>query len=112
MAILTMLDICSDVVRAGVCVGRGDIHVQRPSWGVKGEMGVHPCHLTSICVHAASSLARFDITPDHRGHVTVVVHEARIEVWNFVGIGRVYMDEATREGIFLSYCPRISHDDN
>jgi hypothetical protein len=44
-------------------------------------------------------LTRFDVSPNHWCHVTLVVHEASVEVWSFIWVGRYDVSLATREGI-------------
>jgi hypothetical protein len=45
-------------------------------------------------------LTRFDVAPDHWCHVTLIVHEAGIEVWSFIWIRRHDVGLPTREWIF------------
>ena len=42
----------------------------------------------------------YDVAPHHWCHVSFVVHEPGIKVWDFVRIGRRDMSRATRERIF------------
>jgi len=44
-----MLNAGSDVVRTGVCLGRGKIHIQSSSWRVEGIEGVHASNFASVC---------------------------------------------------------------
>jgi len=72
---------------------------QSSSRRVIGEERMHRCDFTSIGVHAASSLTRLDVAPDHRCHVSLVVHEASVKVGCIVWRGRDDVSEAPREGI-------------
>lgn len=56
--------------------------------------------LASICIHAPGCLAGLDVAPDHRCHVTLVIHESSIEVRGFVRVGRHDVGAAARERIF------------
>jgi len=92
-----MLNASSDVVRAGVGVGRSEVHVKGTSRAVEGVERVHSCDLTSVRVHAPCGLTGLDVSPDctksamltdccrgwpltHGSHVSLVIHEASIEV--------------------------------
>lgn len=56
-----MLDARGDVVRAGVGLGCGEVHVESSCRAVVGVEGVHARHFTCIGVHAAGGLARLDV---------------------------------------------------
>lgn len=92
-----VLNTSSDVVRAGVGICRGKVHVQGASWAVIGIEWVHACDLASVRIHAPCRLTRLDVSPDctksawltchhrprrltHGCHVSLIVHEASIEV--------------------------------
>ena len=60
---------------------------------------MHRGDFTSIGVHAASGLARLDVAPDHRCHVSLIVHETRVEVGSIVWGGRDNMGEASGERV-------------
>jgi hypothetical protein len=78
----------SAIVGASVTygVGCGKVHVIGPRRTVKGVEWMHSLHFSSVCVHSAGSLAGLDVTPDHRSHVSLVVHKAGIEVGRFVRV--------------------------
>lgn len=97
----TDLDIGRDVVWAGIRVGGLEIQVLAASWRVVRVEGVHVDDLTSVCVHAAGSLTRLDVSPDHWCHVAAVVHEASVKVWSFIWVGAGDVGKATREWILL-----------
>lgn len=59
-----VLNASGDVVRAGICLGRLEIHVLGTSWRVEGIERMHSLDLTSVRVHTASGLTRLDVTPD------------------------------------------------
>ena len=92
-----MLNASSDVVGAGVGVGGGEVHVKGTSRAVVGIEWVHACDFTGVGVHAPCGFTRLDVSPDctksatlttycrgrrptHGCHVSLVVHEASIEV--------------------------------
>lgn len=100
---LTVLDTRSDVVRPSVRIGRREIEVKRTSWRVVREVRVHRRDFTSVRRHATSRLTGLDITPDQRRHIPLVVQETRVEVRVLIWIGRVDMDPATRERVFLQF---------
>ena len=66
--------------------------------------------LSSKCVHATSSLARFDVPPNHRRHVPLVIHKACIEIWCFVGIWRDNVRAAAAERVFqeVEHCKEFA----
>ena len=74
-----MLNAGGDVVRTGVCVRGLQIHVLRARGRVVVVVRVHTRHLTGVGIHAAGSLAGFDVSPDDGRHVELVVHEAGVE---------------------------------
>ena len=61
---------------------------------------MHPGDLPSIRIHPASCLTRFDVAPNHRRHITLIIHEARIEVWSFIGVWRDDMGRPARKRVF------------
>ena len=78
-------------------------------------MAYHVLDFTSVGVHAAGSLSGLDVSPDHRDHVSLIVHllmlvpfgslrsertyETTIKVGSVIRIGTLDVSEATREGI-------------
>lgn len=96
-----MLNTSRDVVRACISLRGRQIEIVGPGRRVISKVRVHVCHLTSVCAHASSRLTRFDVAPDHRSHVALVVHEAGIEVWRLIGIGGLDVSGAAREWVFL-----------
>jgi hypothetical protein len=76
-----------------------EMSYQSSSRRVVGEERVHRSDFTSIGVHTASSLARLDVAPDHRCHVSLVVHEASVKVGSIVWRGRDDVGEASGEWI-------------
>jgi hypothetical protein len=58
-----VLDASSDVVRAGVGVGGGKIHVKGASRAVESVEWVHACDLTGVRIHTSCSLTRLDVAP-------------------------------------------------
>jgi hypothetical protein len=80
-------------------IGGLEIHVVGTSGAVERVEGVHRLHLTSVSIHAARRLARLDVAPYHGCHVALVVHEASIEVWSIIGVGRGDVSRTTREWI-------------
>jgi hypothetical protein len=96
-----MLDTSSDVVGASVRIGSGEVHVKGASRAVVGVEWMHGCDLTGVRIHASCRLTRLDVAPDclelvrlthqyrvpaltHGCHVSLVVHEASIEVGRIV----------------------------
>ena len=67
---------------------------------MKDNARMHPSDLPSKRVHSASRLTRLDVAPNHRRHITLIIHETRIEVWSFVGVWGGDMGGATRERVF------------
>ena len=53
-----------------------------------------------IRIHATRGLARLDVAPYHGRHVTLIVHEARVEIGSVVWVCRRNMGAAAREWIF------------
>lgn len=96
----SMLDTGGQVACLGILVRGLEVQVLGLGGGVIGEEGVHIGDFSSVGIHATSGLARLDVTPDHGDHVTLVVHEARIEVRDGVGISRCDVSVPTREGVF------------
>lgn len=80
-------------------VGSSQVHIIGTSRAVEGVEGMHGLDLSSICVHAACSLARLDVAPDHGCHIALVIHETSVKVGSIVGVGADNMGRATREGI-------------
>lgn len=62
---------------------------------------MHAGYFACIGAHAAGGLARFDVAPDHWGHVALIVHEAGIEVGGIVRVGGPDVGEAAGERVFL-----------
>lgn len=92
-----MLDASGDVVGTCVGVGGGEVHVKGARRAVEGVEWVHACNLTGVRIHAPCRLTRLDVTPNytqsavltdcsrgrrltHGCHVSLVIHEASIEV--------------------------------
>lgn len=98
-----MLDIGTEVVRACIGIGRGNVQVERPSRRVVCEVRVHGGDFTSVCLHAPSGLTGLDVAPDHRRHIAWVVHETSIEVGSLIWIRRGDMDPTAREWVFLLF---------
>lgn len=118
----TVLDACGEVVGATVSLGVLKVQVFRAGGGVVAKESVARviCQqehegrgmkanddsrmlisdLSSIRIHTTSRLSGLDIAPDHGCHITLVVHEAGIEVWSFIGVGRDNVCAAAREGVF------------
>lgn len=101
-----MLDVSAEVERASVGIRGSKVQVEGTGRRVVGEVRVHSSDFTGVGSHAASSLTRLDVTPDHRSHITLVVHETGIEVGSLVWVGRLDVDPATREWIFLLICQK------
>lgn len=105
-----MLNASGDVVWAGICNCRLQIKVECARGGVIGEVRMHASYLASIRIHPASGLSRFDVAPNHGGHVALVIHKAGVEVCVFVWVGGFHMDESTRKRIFLKSPSNQSKD--
>ena len=71
---------------------------------------MHGLDFSSVGFHAASSLTRLDISPDHWGHVALVVHEAGVEVRCLVWVWRHNVRRSTREGVFqeVKHCEELA----
>lgn len=95
----TDLDVGGDVVWTGVGIGGFEVHVAGTSWRVVGEEWVLVGNLTCVGVHAAGSLTRLDVSPDHGCHITAVVHEASVEVWCLIWVGADDVSKSTREWV-------------
>lgn len=104
-----MLDTSAEVVFTSVRLGRSKVQVEGTSGGVVVEVRVHRSDLTGVRSHAASRLTGLDVTPDHRSHVALVAHKARVEVWVLVWVGRLDMDPSTREWVFLQINQYVSN---
>lgn len=59
----------------------------------------HVLDLSSIGVHAPGRLPRLDVTPHHGRHITLVVHEARVEVGRLVWVGTLDVGAAAGERV-------------
>lgn len=81
-------------------LGGLEVHVVGPRGGVVVEKWVHRRHLTRVGVHPARRLACLDVAPDHWGHVTLVAHEACVEVGRLVRVGGLDVSRAPAEGVF------------
>lgn len=68
------------------------------SVGTRGSY--HSLNFTSVRVHAAGRLTRLDVTPDHGNHITLIIHETRIEVGSLIWIRALDVGGSTRERIF------------
>lgn len=99
---LTVLNTSGNVVWARIGLCRRQVEVLRSSGRVKGKVWVHIRHLASVRAHASGCLAGLDVAPDHRSHVTLVVHEACVKVRNFIRIGGRDVSRATGEWVFLT----------
>lgn len=66
---------------------------------------MHGCDFAGVRLHPPGSLSRFDVAPDHRCHVTFVVHEARVEIRCLVRIGGDDVGLTTGEGV----CKEMEH---
>jgi hypothetical protein len=95
----SVLDTGGQVARKSVSVGSGKVEVEGTGWAVEGVEWVHGLHLTSIGIHAAGSLTRLDVSPNHRSHVTLVVHETSVEVGRLVWVRRHNVRGTTRERV-------------
>lgn len=110
------LDAGGQVVLASVGLGGGEVHVAGASRRVVLVEGVEALELAGVGVHAAGCLAGLDVSPDHGGHVTLVVpgkvlgggkggderehlHEASVKVWCLVWVGADNVGRATREWV-------------
>lgn len=94
-----VLDTRGQVTGKGVLVGGWQVQIPGAGRGVAREERVHIGDLSGVRVHAASGLARLDVTPDHGNHVALIVHEAGVEVGGVVRVGRGDVGGSTREGI-------------
>lgn len=56
--------------------------------------------LSSIRIHTTSRLSGLDVAPDHGCHITLVIHEASVEVWSLIRVRRDDVRTAAREGVF------------
>lgn len=97
----TMLDTSREMVRASVCLRGLEVKILRSCLRIERKVRVHICHLASIRRHSSSGFSGLDVSPDHRCHVALVVHEACVKVWILIGVGRLYVSKTTREWIFL-----------
>lgn len=95
----SMLDTGGQVAGKSVLVGSGQVEIESRRFGIEGEEGVHVGNLSGVGVHAASGLSRLDVAPDHGDHVSLVVHEAGVEVRDSVRVGRRDVGRAAREGV-------------
>lgn len=96
-----MLNPSGDMVRPRVRLRRLQIQIECSRGRVIRKVRVHACHFTCVGAHAPRRLARLDVSPDHGGHVALVVHEAGVEVGAFVGVGGLDVRGAPGEGVFL-----------
>lgn len=78
-------------------------------------MTYHVFDFTSVGVHATGSLSGLDVSPNHRDHVSLIVHlsmlvlvesmrserthETTIEVGSVIRVSTLDVSETTREGI-------------
>lgn len=99
LAPATMLQTRAQVPGQRVTLRGLEIHVVGSGRRVVVEERVLILHLSSICVHATSRLARLDVTPHHGCHVALIVHEARVKVGSRVGVSRLDVSPATGERI-------------
>jgi len=95
-----VLDTRGEVPGEGILVGVVQVKIIRACFRVEVKDGMHVLHLTGVCVHAPSRLTRLDVTPHHGHHVSLIVHESRIEVRHGVRVGRRDVRRATRERVF------------
>jgi hypothetical protein len=79
-----------EVAREGVCLGGLEVHIMSTGGTVvvkervliksvkcriaNERLTYHVLDFTGICVHATSSFTRLDVSPDHRDHVSLIVH--------------------------------------
>lgn len=96
----SVLEVGGNVARKSVGIGGGNVQVHGAGGRVECEVGVHSGDLTGVGLHAAGSLARLDVTPDHGSHVALVVHEASVEVRSLVRVGGGDVGVSTGEGVF------------
>lgn len=95
----TMLQTSAQIAREGITLRRLEIHVVGTGRRVVVEERVHGLNLTGVGVHTACRLSRLDVTPDHRCHVTFIVHEARVEIRGRIGVSRFNVRESSRERV-------------
>lgn len=68
--------------------------------GDDGDLRMLVSDFAGVGVHAASRLTRLDVAPYHWRHVSLVIHEASVEVGRFVGVWRYNVRAPAGEGIF------------
>lgn len=102
-----MLNARREVVWTSVRLGICQVEVLRAGVGVVVELRVHSGHFSCIRAHAASSLAGLDVSPDHGGHVALVVHEAGVEVGCVVWVCGCDVRRAAGEGVFLVFLAAV-----
>ena len=96
-----MLDTSGMVVGSGVGFGSRQVKVKCASWRIVLEVRMHASHFASVRTHTTRRLSRLDVAPNHRSHVTLVVHESSIKVWSVIRVCGLDVGESTREWIFL-----------
>lgn len=102
-----MLDARRKVVWTSVRLSGGQVEVLRAGVGVVIEVRVHARHFSCVRAHAASSLAGLDVSPDHGGHVALVVHEAGVEVGCVVWVCGCDVRGTAGEGVFLVFLATV-----
>jgi hypothetical protein len=95
----SVLDTGGKVTREGICVRSAEIEIVGARGAVVGVEGVHGLHFTGVGVHATCCFAGLDIAPNHRCHITFVVHEAGVEVGRFIRVRTDDMRRATGERV-------------
>lgn len=96
-----MLNPSRNMVRPCIRLRRLQVQIECSRGRVIRKVRVHACHFTCVGAHPSGSLARLDVSPDHGGHVALVVHEAGVEVGAFVRVGGLDVRGASGEGVFL-----------
>lgn len=75
------------------------IHLPAPCCWIIGKVWVHTMDFTGKTIHSPSSLPRFLISPDHRSHISFVVHKPSIKIRSLVWVWRHNVSRTTAEGI-------------
>ena len=113
----SMLQAGRKMFRPSIRLCRLEIQIPRARGRVVCEERVVARDFACIRSHAPACLAALDVTPYQRGHVSLVVHEACVEIGDFVGVGRGDVRRPARKGILqkldmvLAYRPStIEHE--
>lgn len=94
-----MLNTRGDIPRQGVFVRVSQVQVMCASRAVKIKKRMHVLDFPGVRVHATGCLAGLDVAPDHRHHVSLVVHEACVKVGHGIRIGGGDVGESPGEGV-------------